>query len=207
MKGTPGAMKSVMMGATLASMLMMGGARAEARGPRVEDLLSRKLAYQSVRSELGDQLYACWRNSNVVCATSPVGWQKEMERVNGNLCVLPAPDAPKENWSKHGLLVVAWSDGVHMNSSMTLNVRGVSRIGNKLMVEVGLTPRVDGCGYCDQDEIRLAHKDLAGVKTVLVSYTDESLGALLANTSVEVQGADDPVSLSYTWGAMKAMYR
>lgn len=206
MKGTPGAMKSVMMGATLASMLMMGGARAEARG--LEDLVARKLDYQSARSELGDQLYACWKNSNVMVATSPVGWQKEMERVNGNLCVLPGPDAPKENWIRHGLLVVAWSNGVHMSASMTLNVRGVSRVGNKLLVDVGLTPRVDGCGYCDQDEIRIAHRDLAGVKTVLVSYTDESLGASLASTSVEVLGADDnPVSYTMSWGAMKAMYR
>lgn len=206
MKGMPGAMKGVMMGATLASMMMMGGARAEARSPRVEDLVARKLEYQSARAELGDQLYACWKNSNVVVASSHLGWQKEMERVNGNLCVLPAPSAPKENWSRHGLVVVSWSDGAHMNSSMTLNVRGVSRIGNKLMVDVSLTPRVDGCGYCDQDEIRLSHKDVAGVKTVLVSYSDDSQGGVaLASTSVEVQGADDPATIS--WGALKAMYR
>lgn len=206
MKGTQGAMKSVMTGATLASMMMLVGAQAEA-GQRVWNLVPRKLAYESVRSELGDQLYACWNRSNVVVATSPVGWQKEMERVQDQLCVLPAPAAPQANWSRHGLVVIAYSNGMSLGSTMTINVRGVSRLGDKLMVDASVAPRTDGCGTCDQDQIRLSRRDLAGVKSVVVSYTDESMGASLATESHNVEGAGDDVSYLVSWGSMKAMYR
>lgn len=207
MKGYPEAMKSVMTGATLASLLVLGGAKAEAREVPVARSMTRQLQYESVRSELGDDLYACWKKSQCVAATSPVGWEEEMERVQGELCVLPAPDAPKNNWASTGLLVVSYSQGSHLNTDWTVNVRGVSRTGDKLMVEVGLTPRTDGCGICDQDEVRLARRDLAGVKSVQVVYTDETMGASLAAESYSVSGTDDAVSYVVSWGSMKSMYR
>jgi hypothetical protein len=208
MKGYPEALKSVMTGATLASLLVLGGAKAEAREVPVARSMTRQLQYESVRSELGDNLYACWKKSQCVAATSPVGWQKEMERVQGELCVLPAPDAPKHDWASTGLLVVSYSQGSHLSSDWTLNVRGVSRTGDRLLVEAALSPRTDGCGTCDQDEVRLARRDLAGVKTVQVVYTDESMGgASLAAESYSVSGTEDAVSYLVSWGSMKSMYR
>ena len=210
MKGYPGAVKSVMTGATLASLLLLGGANADARDGRgAEALLSRKLDYEPARPDLGPDVSACWKKSGCLVATSARGWQEEMERLQGDLCLLPAPDAPKENWSQNGLLVVAYSQALRGGAPLTADVRGVSRTCNTLTVDVSLSLRTDGCGYCDQDEVRLSRHDLVDVNTVVVRYTDETLGSSVSAESYSVppESTSGPVSNVVSWGSLKAMYR
>ena len=132
-----------------------------------------------------------------------------MAKMQDNLCVLPAPAAPKENWSRTGLLMVAYGLG-EGSSSMRADVVGVSRIGNKLTVDVSLSIRVDGCGYCGQDEVRLSRRDLAMVNTVVVRYTETSAGTSAQTYAVGPDGGvgtGDPADQLASWGSLKAMYR
>src|SRR5262249_45040214 len=119
----------------------------------------------------------------------------------------------QNNWKQEGLMVVAYEGGL---SGKTATIDRVMRTGNSLMVDVSLANRTDGCGYCDQDEVRIARRDLLGVTNVSVRYTCVDCGPVGPAGSVAADsysvgpqggvGADD-LSNQVSWGALKATYR
>src|SRR5262245_39894747 len=102
MKKNRGAMKSLMMGTGLVCLLSVNAGAADAREVwPVGASISRPLSHKSAREDLGQRLSTCWASSGCVVAVSARGWDKEMVRVQGQMCVLPSPSAPtskENNW-------------------------------------------------------------------------------------------------------------
>lgn len=213
MKGNRGTRKSLMAGAGLACLLSLAGGVSHAAAGWPSQGVARVIGYESARQDLGPSVGACWAQSVVWAAVSPSGWDEEMARLRDQMCVVPGPLAPPQtSWAGKGLLVIAYEGGL---SGKTARIIGVSRSLNTLDVEVSLSTRVDGCGYCDQDEVRISLLDLLYVEHVNVRYTcvdcpvdgGPGPGAVtMESYNVGPMGGVGANDEQLSWGALKAKY-